>query len=95
MGRAYAQETGRRDLAVAVLLSALLAVAVLGYIRPSSEEVCVILLSVVAALGGSYLLARHIAAKLGGLTGDTYGAVNEAAELLFLLFMAMGAASLV
>lgn len=37
-----------------------------------------------AGLGGA-LLARRIAAKLGGLTGDTYGAVNELVETGLLL----------
>ncbi|NLG86572.1 MAG: adenosylcobinamide-GDP ribazoletransferase, partial [Firmicutes bacterium] len=84
MGRAYAQETGYRDLAVALLLSILLMAAAFGYIRPSLEEVSIIFLAAAVAVGGSYLLARRIAAKLGGLTGDVYGAVNEVAELLFL-----------
>lgn len=37
------------------------------------------------ALGFSVLLARSLAAKLGGLTGDTYGAINELAETFLLL----------
>jgi cobalamin 5'-phosphate synthase/cobalamin synthase len=37
------------------------------------------------ALGFSVLLARRLAAKLGGLTGDTYGAINELTETFLLL----------
>ncbi|MGI6596590.1 MAG: adenosylcobinamide-GDP ribazoletransferase [bacterium] len=94
MGRAYAQETGQRDLAVAVVISLLIVVVVCGYIKPSSKEVSIILVAAALSLGGPYLLARRIAAKLGGLTGDVYGAINEVAELLFLLALAAGAAGL-
>lgn len=37
------------------------------------------------ALGFSVLLARRLAVKLGGLTGDTYGAINELTETFLLL----------
>ncbi|MNC19019.1 Cobalamin synthase [compost metagenome] len=37
------------------------------------------------ALGFGVLLARRLAAKLGGLTGDTYGAINELTETFLLL----------
>ena len=73
MGRAYAQETGQRDLAVAVVISLLIVVVVCGYIKPSSKEVSIILVAAALSLGGPYLLARRIAAKLGGLTGMSTG----------------------
>ena len=91
MGRAYARETGCRDLAVAMFISVLIGAVVFGHMKPRSEVVSVILAAVVLSLVGSYLLARRIAAKLGGLTGDVYGAINEVAELLFLLALAAGA----
>ena len=94
MGRAYAQETGQRDLAVAVVISLLIVAVVCGYIKPSLKEVSSILVAAALSLGGSYLLASRIAAKLGGLTGDIYGAVNETAELIFLLALAASAAGL-
>lgn len=41
-----------------------------------------------------YLLAwrmeRYFRGKLGGMTGDTFGSVNECGELLFLLLVAVG-----
>ncbi|MFS0837037.1 adenosylcobinamide-GDP ribazoletransferase [Paenibacillus sp. 1P03SA] len=44
------------------------------------------LLAVTFALGG--ILAAWMAKKLGGLTGDTYGALNELLEVLLLLAVA-------
>ncbi|KQX51755.1 adenosylcobinamide-GDP ribazoletransferase [Paenibacillus sp. Root444D2] len=40
-----------------------------------------------------YLLATYISRKLGGLTGDTYGALNELLETLLLLGISIFAAS--
>ena len=40
-------------------------------------------------LGLVYLSSRYVAGRLGGMTGDTYGAGNEVAELIFLLFAAV------
>lgn len=43
------------------------------------------LLAAVAGLGSSQLFAAWVAHRLGGMTGDAYGAVCEVAEALFLL----------
>lgn len=40
------------------------------------------------------LLARSLSGKLGGLTGDTYGAINEVAEILALAVFAAGGGAL-
>jgi cobalamin synthase len=40
----------------------------------------------IAGIGG-WLIASYFSRKLGGLTGDTYGAVNEMLEVVLLLFM--------
>lgn len=37
--------------------------------------------------GGGYLMSAYIHRKLGGLTGDTYGAMNELLEVLLLLLL--------
>lgn len=39
------------------------------------------------ALGFSVVLARRLASRLGGLTGDTYGAINELTETFLLLII--------
>ncbi|MGI6128986.1 MAG: adenosylcobinamide-GDP ribazoletransferase [bacterium] len=89
MGRAYAK-AGQRDLVIAFLLSLFVLFAVFWYIGPALGEIRTIVLSMFMSLGGSYLFAYRTAAKLEGLTGDVYGAVNELAELLFLILMASG-----
>ena len=38
-----------------------------------------------AAIGVSLVLGKWISGMLGGMTGDTYGAVNEVAEVTALL----------
>ncbi|SDE84842.1 adenosylcobinamide-GDP ribazoletransferase [Sporomusa acidovorans] len=75
MGKAFAQYAGRSTLLIAVSI----AVAI------------TILLGIQAAIsaGGAVLTgmaaARYFAKVLGGLTGDTYGAVTELTELITLL----------
>ena len=46
------------------------------------------LLGFALTMGLVHLLSRHVARRLGGMTGDTYGAANEVAELAFLIFVA-------
>jgi len=43
------------------------------------------LLFLILVLAGSFLTAKFLEKRLGGLTGDTLGAVNEICEMLFLL----------
>lgn len=47
------------------------------------------LLTLVTIAGGT-LMARHLSGKLGGLTGDCYGALNESLEILLLLTAWLG-----
>lgn len=42
----------------------------------------------------SLLIALWASNRLGGLTGDVYGALNEAAEIMFMLFWVIGSHSL-
>jgi len=42
-----------------------------------------------AAAGSGWLIAAYCSSKLGGLTGDVYGAMNEAVELTLLLVLAL------
>lgn len=79
LGKAFSECSGRWAFPVAALLTFAL-VAPLGWLA--------ILTCLSACLLG-FGLARWLSGKLGGLTGDTYGAVNEvtqAAVLLFWLF---------
>lgn len=76
LGKLHASYTGWRELAVATAFAAGAAGAVLG-LRG-------ILLM---ALGGfaAWLLGKAITRELGGLTGDTYGFINELLEVFLLL----------
>ena len=51
-----------------------------------------VLLGSIAAAGmlvgatlAAWLMGKYIAAKVGGLTGDSYGAINEVVEMLALM----------
>lgn len=67
---------GRRPLLVATLSAAILAIALW-------PERGLFLLAAVAI--ATWLAGRFIVARLGGLTGDSYGALNEMAEVLVLI----------
>lgn len=61
-----------------VLVSILLPLSVLGSMQG--------LLAALLAVSLAMLWARSLCHKFWGLTGDTYGAINEATEVLFLFF---------
>lgn len=77
---------GGRQLSVCTVLAALLAAGTGSLAGEGILPGVALALSLgVLALGFSVLLARRLAAKLGGLTGDTYGAINELTETFLLL----------
>jgi adenosylcobinamide-GDP ribazoletransferase len=47
-------------------------------------------LAVIAGLGAAYVLQRHAAGRLGGITGDVLGALAEVATTVTLVVAAMG-----
>ncbi|THF74943.1 adenosylcobinamide-GDP ribazoletransferase [Cohnella fermenti] len=71
----------------AALLSAVLTSAALAAVRAWSPagSALALLLAAAVAYGLGALLASSAARKLGGLTGDVYGALNESIELALLL----------
>lgn len=78
-GKIFAEQAALPQLAVASLTALGLAVLVLG------SSVWPILVVVPLTAG----TAAYIARRLGGLTGDTYGAIGEAGEIMgFLLVLA-------
>lgn len=90
MGRQYALQTGRREIYTSLILTGLMLTA--GWLQDAAAATgsfVVIASGVVAAQVGSAVFARYVAGRLGGLTGDVYGAVNEVAELFFLLVVAI------
>jgi adenosylcobinamide-GDP ribazoletransferase len=75
MGKAFGQYAGRSTLVIAVI-AALVIVIPLGLTAAASAG---------AAVLAGVLSARYFAGVLGGLTGDTYGAVTYLTELMALL----------
>lgn len=75
LGASFARHVGRPQLAGALLLGLAAAVAT----QPFApwRGVAAFALALLAALA----MARSLARNLGGLTGDTYGAINEVAEM--------------
>lgn len=78
LGRAFKEAAGRRDLALATLF-ALVAGAAIWW--PWGA------LLVLPAWVLAWLGARFILRRVPGLTGDSYGALNEVVELACLLFL--------
>jgi adenosylcobinamide-GDP ribazoletransferase len=67
--------------AAAVTISAVVVGEPLGWTLP---------LAVVAGLAAAFVLQRHAARRLGGITGDTLGALVEVAAAVTLVVAAMG-----
>lgn len=76
LGRLYADHTGRKQLAVATVMAAALVFLVAGVGG-------LVLLGLGALV--THIIAAALAKELGGLTGDTYGAINEILEVAVLL----------
>lgn len=76
LGKLYSQFTSNRELAVATLVACAVAAGAGG---PAGL--------VLLGLAGisAHLLCAQFVKQLGGLTGDTYGAVNEILEVIVLL----------
>jgi adenosylcobinamide-GDP ribazoletransferase len=79
LGRAFSGEAGRPQLAIAGAMTAVI-VAALG---------TRVLLPALAATLGVFLLGLWMRRRLGGLTGDVYGAAIEIAEVIVLTVMAI------
>lgn len=75
MGKAFAEYAGRNALFVAAIIALVI-------IIPFGLQAVI---SAGAAIMFGMVAARYFAKVLGGLTGDTYGAVTELTELIALL----------
>ena len=76
LGRAFKEHAGGRALLAASLVAGAAALALLGLAG---------LAAFALAAGASWLFARYCLGRLPGLTGDTYGALNEVIEALLLV----------
>ncbi|HCD72278.1 adenosylcobinamide-GDP ribazoletransferase [Thermovirga lienii] len=79
LGKSFWSFSTKKEFFVATALISALAIILLG-----ERGLC----SLAVAGGGTFLVAKRISQTLGGLTGDTYGAINEIAEILALMIMA-------
>lgn len=75
LGRDFNSQVQRRDFVAATLFSGGVCVLIAGWMG---------LLAGLLVLAAAYLLARWWTHDLGGLTGDTYGALNEIGEVVAL-----------
>lgn len=75
LGKVYSSHTGIKEIFWATIFAGAVAVAILG---PAG------LLFMVLSGAVAYLAGRKIAWELGGLTGDTYGFINEILEVVLL-----------
>ena len=80
LGRAFHDGGGARELAIAAVLG----LVTLGLAAAAAAGLRVIL-PALAGLGAAGLVALACRRRLGGLTGDVYGAAIELAEAAFLL----------
>jgi adenosylcobinamide-GDP ribazoletransferase len=75
-GAAFVPSVGRVGAGMALVVAALVSIAALGVAGLAAAA-----LAVLVALAGAWLLAR----RLGGVTGDVFGAAVEGAELVVML----------
>lgn len=104
LGRTFAARVGWRQVALATVLAGALALAASRLTAPLTlatggpdiaAAVVLAATAVLAAAAAALTFARLAARRLGGLTGDVYGAINEIAEVTVLavfLFFARGLA---
>jgi adenosylcobinamide-GDP ribazoletransferase len=79
LGKAYKEATRWPQL----LLATILALAVAAVLYPAFSFTGFILTAAILVI--TTLLALYFKAKFAGLTGDTYGAINEVAEVMVLI----------
>jgi adenosylcobinamide-GDP ribazoletransferase len=76
LGKVYAMESGGKELTGSTIITAVIVALILGL-----QGIWLVVLTVAIAL----LAGKKIVKELGGLTGDTYGFINELIEVALLL----------
>jgi adenosylcobinamide-GDP ribazoletransferase len=79
MGRNFNEQVRKRDFVFATISALLIG----GFLLPTWGALVGLVVLVVA-----HLMARWMVGVLGGLTGDTYGAMSEIGEIVVLLTLA-------
>lgn len=86
LGGLFRAARARHALAAAALAALLTAAALAcAGVWPPAEAALALLAAAAIAYGVGALVAAAVSRKLGGLTGDVYGALNECIELALLL----------
>ncbi len=84
LGRAFAEGTGPRQVLAATAQVVLVLAAQVALAGPAPTAVMRAAAAAGLAAGAARLVAVFLARRLGGLTGDTYGAINEVVEVAIL-----------
>ena len=94
LGQAFARRVGVGAVAASLGLSVLIAGAGIGALAwplagPGAAAAVAGSVALLGTLALAFGFAALVSRRLGGLTGDTYGAVNEVAEMLALLLLGL------
>ena len=83
LGKSYTEFVGRTEVILASATALVISALVVGVMRLSCLRVGGLILATSLVSG---LSARFVAGRLGGMTGDTFGALNEVTEVAALFF---------
>jgi adenosylcobinamide-GDP ribazoletransferase len=83
MGRSFAEHAGSNSVLTATIITFLIWLPTLLFSSPTVWKASA--LAGLAVMGFALFFGRYITGKLGGMTGDTYGADCELAEVLTLV----------
>lgn len=78
LGKSFVDTTKKRDFFIATIITLLISIVLF-------KSKGIIILAAVLLI--TYLFSRFIIKKIGGLTGDTLGALNEISEVFVLLIL--------
>ena len=88
LGKAFKQEANWRKFILATVVTLVVAMGLTGWLNNAYSY-----LAGLAIMGGTWIIIMMVAAylkrKFAGLTGDTYGAINEVAEVCVLILVCL------
>ena len=81
LGGLLLERAGLREFVIALLIS-----TIAGYFVMPLKDLALLY---VISLSFTYLISKYISKKIGGMTGDTLGAVNEFVELMAFIYFSI------
>ncbi|NNG66984.1 adenosylcobinamide-GDP ribazoletransferase [Caldanaerobacter subterraneus] len=81
LGGLLLERAGLREFVIALLIS-----TIAGYFVMPLKDLALLY---VISLSFTYLISKYISKKIGGMTGDTLGAVNEFVELIAFIYFSI------